>query len=235
MDVQGISVAELVRQDSRWIPVFEKYGIDYCCGGEQSLQEVCLRRDIAIEQILQEFQSIALQLPGSLLHVRYWDVPFVVEFIVRNHHRFTIAVLDEVARLLPVVLEHHREQLPVLVSLDEIVRRIDREFRAHLHREEQLLFPFVRESRFADIPSDVLAILESEHELEAAEFERLRTLTRDFQPPIACAKTQRLYELLRQLYFDLHQHAFLENHVLFPEVKKRIAAQREGNGDENHH
>lgn len=229
MAIETLTAAELVSQDPRWIRVFEQYHIDYCCKGDSPLGQLCQQRGIAIEQLLQAFQSIALQPPGSLLHVQFWDLPLVVDFILQNHHRFARAALDELAQLLPTVLKHHRERLPVLVSLWEIFQRIDREFRAHLEREEQWVFPFVQSGELEKIPPQILDALRSEHDLEAAEFERLRTLTRDFQPPpIECRKTQRTYDLLRHLYFDLHQHAFLENHVLFPRLEQALQQQHSG-------
>ncbi|MBK8417129.1 MAG: DUF542 domain-containing protein [Bacteroidetes bacterium] len=38
--------------------MFEKYQIDYCCGGKQTLAAACEAKNIAVEKILIELQNI---------------------------------------------------------------------------------------------------------------------------------------------------------------------------------
>ena len=47
-DVQGSdkTISEIVREDYRTADVFKKYGINYCCGGNTTLEEVCKLQNI---------------------------------------------------------------------------------------------------------------------------------------------------------------------------------------------
>ena len=61
--------------------------------------------------------------------------------------------------------------------------------------------------------------LETEHENTGAALERLRELTDGFTPPDwACNTFRALYDGLRQMERDMHQHVHKENNVLFPKV-----------------
>lgn len=42
----GMTVGRLVAEDYRISRVFEKYGIDFCCGGKVTLSEVCREKGI---------------------------------------------------------------------------------------------------------------------------------------------------------------------------------------------
>jgi regulator of cell morphogenesis and NO signaling len=40
------TVSEIVAEDYRTAAVFQSHGIDFCCGGKISLDEVCKNHDI---------------------------------------------------------------------------------------------------------------------------------------------------------------------------------------------
>ena len=39
------------------IPVFEKLGIDFCCGGNRPLEEACAAANLDVDQVLQSLES----------------------------------------------------------------------------------------------------------------------------------------------------------------------------------
>ena len=40
------ALADIVNQDLRTAPIFESFGLDYCCGGHQTLAEACAKRSV---------------------------------------------------------------------------------------------------------------------------------------------------------------------------------------------
>ena len=61
--------------------------------------------------------------------------------------------------------------------------------------------------------------MEHEHESAGQALARLREVTREYVLPAdACPTFKAMYEELRRMEADLHQHIHLENNVLFPRV-----------------
>ena len=47
------TVRELALESPASTRVFEKLGIDYCCGGNKSLEEACHAANLKIDQVLE--------------------------------------------------------------------------------------------------------------------------------------------------------------------------------------
>ena len=60
------TVRELALENPASTRVFEKLGIDYCCGGNQSLEEACRSANLNIDQVLESLEKAdeAALLPG---------------------------------------------------------------------------------------------------------------------------------------------------------------------------
>jgi regulator of cell morphogenesis and NO signaling len=59
--------------------------------------------------------------------------------------------------------------------------------------------------------------METEHEAAGAALAQMRALTGGYAPPAdACPTFMALYDALRELEDDLHEHIHLENNILFP-------------------
>ena len=48
------SVRDIVAEDFRAAAVFERFGIDFCCGGHRSLREACRERKVSPLDVLME-------------------------------------------------------------------------------------------------------------------------------------------------------------------------------------
>ncbi len=55
------TVRELALENSAATRVFEKLGIDYCCGGDQSLEQACRAAKLPIDEVLDSLQAAKLQ------------------------------------------------------------------------------------------------------------------------------------------------------------------------------
>ena len=54
------TVGDIVASDFRAAGVFERYGIDFCCGGRQSLGEACRAADANPEAVIRELAAPAV-------------------------------------------------------------------------------------------------------------------------------------------------------------------------------
>lgn len=213
------SVASIVLAHSECAPLFQRLRIDFCCKGEQSLQTACTARQLSVAEVVDELASAIGQrtarpamTPASLGNAE------LVNHIVTTHHEYLRKTLPFVSALARKVARVHGERNPKLVTVNELVARIEAELLPHLAEEEETLFPSLLAA--TRDPAAIVADLErmrSEHSSVGALLERLREETEDFSTPEwACTSYRTLFAELKQLEFDTLCHVHLENHVLAP-------------------
>jgi regulator of cell morphogenesis and NO signaling len=90
------------------------------------------------------------------------------------------------------------------------------ELQEHMMKEEQILFPMIRQGRGA-MASGPVAVMTHEHDAAGTALKRLRELTNDYQAPEgACTTWRALWHGLDVLETAMHEHIHLENNILFP-------------------
>ena len=53
------TVREIATESPSCIPVLESWGIDYCCGGQKSLEQACRDRAVSGVQVLEQLEKAA--------------------------------------------------------------------------------------------------------------------------------------------------------------------------------
>src|ERR1051325_2113712 len=90
------TVRELALEIANATRVFEKLGIDYCCGGQKSLEEACATINLTSDDVLNQLNHAA---EPTVVDSRDWQaspLADLVHQIVTTHHKF---VREESARL----------------------------------------------------------------------------------------------------------------------------------------
>ncbi len=223
------TVGEIAAQAPAAVRVFEKYGIDYCCGGKRPLEEACRERGISPEAVLAEVKESAA---GGAAD-RDWSRASLSELIghiVSTHHAYLkteLPLLD--ARLARVIEAHGAVHGEMLKSLRSVFQALEHELLAHLNKEELILFPVIEDlerarnegrppapTPFGSIQNPIRMMI-FEHDSAGQALTRMREITGSYTlPQNACATFSALYAGLEELEADLHQHIHLENNILFP-------------------
>lgn len=217
------TVGELVAENPASARVFEKYGIDYCCGGKRSVDDACRERGVAPAALLDELNQAALR---PRLDERIWEqepLSDLIAHIVSHHHAYLKSELPRIADLFTKVARAHSEREPALVEVSEIFGILKEELDAHLMKEEMILFPTIGKleaGSSSGAPCSIeqpIARMEYEHESAGRALAQMRHLTRDYYiPDEACNTYRALFAALVELESDLHEHIHLENNILFP-------------------
>jgi len=215
------TVGELAVENAAAARVFEKHGIDYCCGGKKSLATACQERGIALEAMLGE---LAVSKPEP--EARDWKAaPLhdLIAHIVMRHHAYLKSELPRIADLFAKVLRAHGEREPRLAEAGEVFGVLKEELDAHLMKEEMILFPAIMKLEAggnAGVSCSIehpIARMEDEHESAGLALAQMRHLTLDYYiPDEACNTYRALFAALIELEGDLHEHIHLENNILFP-------------------
>ena len=224
------TVRELALESSSATRVFEKLGIDYCCGGNKSLDEACRTANLSVDRVQRELDNAKQEAQPN--GGRDWQREPLSELIAHingTHHKF---VRQEIARLTPLmdkVCAKHGPNHPELLHIQAIFRGLAQELTSHLMKEEMVLFPYVARLEEAVIEGEPVlpapfgtvanpvAMMEHEHDSAGDAVRAIRSASSGYvAPESACASYQTLYRGLEEFEADLHQHIHLENNILFP-------------------
>jgi regulator of cell morphogenesis and NO signaling len=230
---KGETLGQIAAKDLRKAEVFKKYGLDFCCGGKKTVREACEEKGIDATKVEQELQH-----PEKLESIdrnayNDWNLGFLVDFIVNNHHGYIRKNLPELRAYAKKVAQVHGAHHPELLTIKQRVEEINDALLDHLEEEERVLFPHVKSlasgqsqqdpNKNQDVKKlkDLTGDLEKEHAFIGEAFARIRTLSKNYQvPDDGCSSYQLLYKMLPDFEDDLHQHIHLENNILFPRAIK---------------
>ncbi|MGB9454566.1 MAG: iron-sulfur cluster repair di-iron protein [Bryobacteraceae bacterium] len=225
------TVRELALGNPTATRVFEKLGIDYCCGGGQTLEQACQAANVSISQVAESLAAASQAASTSAPDQDWQSEPLseLLAHIQSTHHVYT---REEIARLGPLfdkVCSVHGKNHPELLRLREVFRGLAEELTTHLMKEEMVLFPYIvrmEEAVVAQEPvlpppfgsvRNPVAMMMSEHDGAGSALRNMRQISNGYTaPPDACVSFQTLYQALAAFEADLHQHIHLENNVLFP-------------------
>ena len=211
------TVGELAVEHPLATRVFARHHIDFCCGGGKPLSEACEARNLDIEMVLAEIRK---ELTRSDVAAQRWDeAPLgdLIEFILSDYHQPLREELPRLETMARKVFSVHREKAEAMLSdLLSTVEGLKAELEQHMAKEEQILFPMIRQGQgaMADGP---ISVMRHEHDSAGSALARLRTLTHDYEVPEGACNTWRaLWHGLEALEQALHEHIHLENNILFP-------------------
>ncbi len=222
------TVGEIVRATPARSRVFEKLGIDYCCGGKKPLAEACRAKGLdaaTVVAMLSALESDASE--SSPADPDALSLPALCDHIEQLHHGYLRAELPRLDFMTRKVAAVHGEHEPRLVEIRDVFHAFSAAMSEHTREEEERIFPAIRRLD-ADEGGSAIAAgqlkaeldkLESEHDRAGAALDRLHELTDAYTPPEwACNTFRALYDGLAQLEQETHQHVHKENNVLFPRV-----------------
>jgi regulator of cell morphogenesis and NO signaling len=237
------TVGELAAENPAATRVFEKLGIDYCCGGSDTLGQACRAAGLALETVKYSME-VELETGRAAAQDRDWRTEPLADLIahIRNtHHQYTRAALARLGPLFDKVCSVHGNNHPELARMRATFGDLAQELATHLMKEEMVLFPYIVRMEEAVLEKSTVlpapfgsvrnpvAMMLHEHDGAGQALREMRAAGSGYvAPPDACASYQSLYQTLAEFETDLHQHIHLENNILFPraiEMERGIQAR----------
>jgi|SRR5690554_660565 len=137
----------------------------------------------------------------------------VVDFVLERYHAVHRTQFPEAIALARKVEEVHASEELCPAGLAEHLTYMYQELEGHMLKEEQILFPMLRNNTY---PQGPIMVMESEHEEHVQAIEKMAQLSHNFtMPSDACGTWKHLIALLQEISNDLYEHIELENNVLF--------------------
>ncbi|MBW2938032.1 iron-sulfur cluster repair di-iron protein [Aureisphaera sp. CAU 1614] len=226
-------IGELVAQDYRTASIFKKYGIDFCCQGNRTINEACKKKKIDSQKVLEEIDMLTQTSTESSIDYLSWPLDLITDYIEKKHHRYVAEKTNEIIPFLDKVCKVHGAHNPELFEISQHFKSSAQELAKHMKKEELLLFPFIRKMEKATQENNSLesplfgTVLNPinkmmlEHSSEGERFLKIQELTNNYTPPPHACNTYKVtFALLKEFEEDLHLHIHLENNILFPRAIK---------------
>lgn len=230
------TLGSIVAADYRAAAVFERFGLDFCCGGKRTLEEACELRRVDVSAV----DTALSQLTGPVspdIPDESWSADELSRLIVRRHHEYVRAQSPVIAAHLDKLVRVHGNRHQELFAIRDHFAQVAEELSMHLVKEEEILFPYIRalaaaEERGTGAPPNMfgtvmnpIRMMEAEHQSAGDEMERVRTLSKNYTtPPDGCTTYRVCFEELAAYDSDLRLHIHLENNILFPKAAALEAA-----------
>lgn len=230
--LEQITVGEFVAGDFRTAAVFSKYGIDFCCKGNRTLEEVCEKKGLDVYSIQDELNAVLESKSDNNIDFKSWPIDLLIDYIEKTHHRYVEEKSTALLFYLDKLCKVHGQRHPELFEIGLHFKICATELAQHMKKEELILFPFVkkmfnalRDQESIEQPhfgtvNNPIAMMQDEHENEGERFRIIAKLTDNYNPPVDACETYRVtFAMLKEFEQDLHKHIHLENNIVFPKAQ----------------
>lgn len=225
---ENTTVGEVASSFPKSIPLFQQAGIDFCCGGNKTLRDVCREKGLAVESFIAGVAQAHQSADNTA--DRDWSsatLSELLDHILAKHHAYLWNEMPKISTMLAKVIEvHGKNHSESLQPLGRFYSGLRRELEEHMWKEENILFPLIRQMEQASQSSRAMPgmpvggpihMMEYEHESAGNALRQMRKVTDEYRlPEDACATYRALFDGLKEMEADLHQHIHLENNILFP-------------------
>lgn len=231
------TVREIAVERPQSIRVFERFGIDYCCGGAKPLEEVCANARVRVDDVLAAIEAMELKAGADDMHD--WSASSLenlIQHIETTHHEYVRREVPRLLAILEKVEQVHGANHPEVGEARGYFQELAQELSAHMMKEEEVLFPYVirmeravHEGKAAPMAffgsvRNPIGSMVHEHETAGGLLAEIRRTCKDFKvPDDVCTTYRAMYQGLQEFEQDLHRHVHLENNILFPRVQKMEA------------
>ena len=176
------NIGELVAQDYRAASVFRKYGIDFCCQDNRTIDDACTAKEVDVENVLNDINAIGNASSSAGIDFKSWPLDLLADYIEKTHHRYVEDKSLELIAYLEKICDVHGEKHTELYEIKELVQQTVGNLTQHMKKEELILFPFIRKMENAKRKGEMLQKpnfgsiknpineMESEHSAEGDRF-----------------------------------------------------------------
>lgn len=224
---KDINIGEIVTRDFRAAEIFKNAGIDFCCGGSQSLEEACKEKNLDSSVLETELAKLENTTVNALHNFNEWNLDFLCDYIVNTHHKTVLKLLPQLTVYTRKIEQVHGAHHPELVKIAALFSQINDELLQHLKKEEEVLFPAIKDvlktnsAESKKIVISEITRMKGEHEFAGGAMDKINVLSDNYGVPTdGCNTYQVTYRLLEEFEDDLHIHVHLENNILYPKALK---------------
>jgi regulator of cell morphogenesis and NO signaling len=216
------TIADIASELPTSVRVFQRHGIDFCCGGKKPIGVVCREHGLDFAEITRAIEASRNTADSDTRDWSREPLSTLTSHIVTVYHQPLREELPRLKAMAERVARVHGGKALYLARLEAIAAELCADLLTHMRKEEMVLFPAIEEltrgatGRWFPIDTSI-AVMEHEHDHAGSLLYEMRVITSGYHvPEWACATTRALYQGLAELESAMHVHVHLENNVLFP-------------------
>jgi regulator of cell morphogenesis and NO signaling len=229
--VAAATVGQIVAEDYRTAAVFDRHGIDFCCGGKSPLAVVCQEKGIDPAALAREIEAAQNTPADRSQNYAAWTLSFLADYIINPHHTYLRENTAPIAAYAHKIAQVHGAHHPEVVEIAAIFDKVAADMATHLREEEEVFFPAIKRAEANHKAGEAVAAkdletiksslktLSHEHEAIGDATHQIRHLAQGYAiPDDVCNTFVVTYRKLKEFEDDLHKHVHLENNILFPKA-----------------
>ena len=229
LKIEEQTVASIALLNHSYIPVLEKYSLDFCCRGKKTLVEACIEKNLAIATVVNEMMH-SVKTTHPQMPFTEMSAEQLISYILIHHHYYVKRNIPIIYSHIEKVVSKHGNHYPIMQKVLNLFTKVIEELQPHMEKEEKILFPRIKEmacrieqhqisSLNPELINIPIQMMETEHDNAGQILFEIRNLTNNYTPPEdACTTHIVCLQELKAFEEDLHQHVHLENNILFPIV-----------------
>jgi regulator of cell morphogenesis and NO signaling len=224
-------IGELVDQDNVRAHVLYYFGIRFYEYSEQTLEEVCLKKGLKLEQVIRELESPGDNFREADLPLISYPIDLIIEYLKHAHFLFVKHKLPYIGRLVESFCPNDARFDLVAKDLKMLFPLFLEDFIHHIYEEEDTLFKYIklldRAAGGQYNPGKLYFMMERhslqrcamEHEAHDDEMTGIRKITNNYYlPQDSPLHVKVIYSELANFEKNLQTHARIENEILFPKA-----------------
>lgn len=225
-------VGDIVAENYKVAEIFKDFNIDFCCGGQQTIEEACKNENISTvtTQTIVKLVNTFFKVDKMVQNMDYRNSPLdeLTDHIETTHHAYVESKIPVIKGYLDKIESAHGKVHPELIEINSIFKDATGQLVMHMKKEELILFPFIRklakakrENSPLEVPSfgtikNPIQKMDEEHDFEGEAFRKIAALSNNFEvPEDGCNSYRVAFGLLKEFEADLHLHIHKENNILF--------------------
>lgn len=227
-------IQDFVAEDYKTAEVFSKYGIDFCCRGNRTIDDACKKDQIDKEALLSDLDKATQSVSSESIDYKAWPSDLLIDYIEKKHHRYVTEKAPVINFYLDKIARVHGERHPELFEIKALFKESAEHLLEHMVEEEGVFFPYIKRmleakeagttptkpEGYENIDSPIAKLM-AEHDDEGVRHRKIAKLSNNYtMPEDGCNTYSVAFELLKEFQDDLHLHIHLENNILFLEAKK---------------
>ena len=83
--LEKTTIGEYVAQDFRTAAIFSKYGIDFCCKGNRTIEEVCDKKEIDANDLLDQLNTVLSTKNDDGIDFKSWPLDLLADYVEKKH------------------------------------------------------------------------------------------------------------------------------------------------------
>ena len=147
------TIGEIAVRQPSTVEVFEQLGIQYCCHGDETVEQVCGYLGLPVHGVLSELNRVA---DANSTTRAPWADPILDALMGKLLRNRTVLVqrdLPRIQQLARTVSSCHLREHPNAIHVAQMSATLAHEVTSHFTEEAQTLFPKIRELELAYVGS----------------------------------------------------------------------------------